>query len=498
MRRPGDVAALALVAWCGCGGAGATRRDAGDGPQMDAAGASEPADTAVIDAIVATEVPPDLADAAPSDVSRPVGTPWGAPVAIDKIPAGNAHGTVAIQTDPTGHAISVWLHSNAAGGILSVEANRFDPATRDWSLPITLEATELTSASDPDLAVGPAGDAIAVWLQESNDVASVWSNWYEASSQTWHDAVLVERDDTGEAQEPHVAALPDGGAVAVWHQWDGLRTSLWANRFVGGKWTGRALLETTDSANANQADVAADSKGNAVAVWRQVDDTQETVWSATRAANADAWNAPFMLGPAGVNDGGNSPQPHVALDASGDGLAVWSLRQETTWSIWSSCYHAGTDTWDPGVLVESDDGGDATHPQLAFDASGTAFATWRLNDGVSASIWASRFVTRTGRWTDPARLDDSDTPPVSPMVAAGGEGHAVVVWQQQGVFSNDVHASRFDPLSGLWEIPSRLDMVNALAETPRVAVDAAGNALVIWAQPQQGGWADLLLAYHPF
>jgi hypothetical protein len=502
MRRPGHAAALALVAWCGCGGGGPSG-DAGDAARTD--GASQRDDGAADDARVdATDGgAPETgdggaeasADGAPAEVERPLGAPWKAPVAIDKIPAGNAHGPVEIAMDAAGHAIAVWLHSDKNGGLFSLEANRFDPVTREWGLPITLETDESSSAREPDLAVDQAGNAIVVWVQDSAFEASVWSNWYDAANDVWHDAVLVERDDTGEALGPRVAALPDGGAVAIWQQFDGLRMSVWANRFEGGKWTGRALLETTDSANANQSGVAADPNGNAVAVWRQTDGSEETVWSSTRPAGADRWGAPFMLGPAGRVGGTNSPEPTVALAANGDGLALWALRKEDSWGIWSSRYRAATTTFDAAVRVDDQDDDDSTQPRLALDARGTAFATWRRSDGLTDSTWASRLAGGAEGWDEPALLDRSTRLAVNPTIAAGGDGHAVASWLGVGTFY-DVFASRFDPKSGLWDLPARLDAQNTPAESPAAAIDAAGNAMVIWAQFKDD-WSELWLAYQP-
>ncbi len=47
----------------------------------------------------------------------------------------------------------------------------------------------------------------------------------------WGDPVLIEISNAGNATQPQVALDPNGNAVAVWNQYDGIRTNIWANRF---------------------------------------------------------------------------------------------------------------------------------------------------------------------------------------------------------------------------------------------------------------------------
>lgn len=42
---------------------------------------------------------------------------------------------------------------------------------------------------------------------------------------------MIETDDTGDAQFPQIAMDSSGNALAVWHQSDGTRFNIWANRF---------------------------------------------------------------------------------------------------------------------------------------------------------------------------------------------------------------------------------------------------------------------------
>ena len=83
----------------------------------------------------------------------------------------------------------------------------------------------------PQVAVDPEGNAIAVWYQYDGALDHVWSNRYEAGSGAWGTAGKIETDNTYNAQYPQVVLDVEGNAIAVWHQWDGTRWNVWANRF---------------------------------------------------------------------------------------------------------------------------------------------------------------------------------------------------------------------------------------------------------------------------
>ena len=48
----------------------------------------------------------------------------------------------------------------------------------------------------------------------------------------WGTPELIENADAGDAFSPRIAVDPQGNAVAVWKQSDGVRDNIWANRFV--------------------------------------------------------------------------------------------------------------------------------------------------------------------------------------------------------------------------------------------------------------------------
>ena len=56
--------------------------------------------------------------------------------------------------------------------------------------------------------------------------------------------------------------------------------------------------------------------------------------------------------------------------------------------------------WHAAELVETDDAGDASIPQVAVDSSGNAIAVWFQSDGIRRNVWANRYVPGVG-WVPP-------------------------------------------------------------------------------------------------
>jgi hypothetical protein len=79
----------------------------------------------------------------------------------------------------------------------------------------------------------------------------------------------------------------------------------------------------------------------------------------------------------------------VAIDPSGNAIAVWAEDNGLRSNIWSNRVD-GT-SWGTAVLIESDDSGAADKPQVVMDASGKAIAVWSQSDGSATGVWSNRY-----------------------------------------------------------------------------------------------------------
>jgi hypothetical protein len=126
-------------------------------------------------------------------------------------------------------------------------------------------------------------------------------------------------------------------------------------------------------------------------VWEQSDGTFSTdIWSNRFIAGTGAgtgWGTATLIE---TDNAGPAAMPQIAIDASGNALAVWLQWDGTRYSILANRYTA-SQGWGTAALIETDNAGDAGSPQIAFDANGNALAVWRQYDGTRYNIWSNRF-----------------------------------------------------------------------------------------------------------
>ena len=203
-----------------------------------------------------------------------VGTGWGIAELIEADNAGHAYGPqVAIDRD--GNAIAVWSQSD--GTRENILSNRYVMGT-GWGTAELIE-TDNAGAWRPQIAIDRDGNAVAIWYQDDGTRYNIWANRYAVGT-GWGTEEPIETDNAGNAIVPQVAIDTDGNAVAVWYQFDGTRYNIWANRYVKGTGWGTAeLIETDNAGDAELPQVTIDTDDNAIAVWHQFDGTRDNIWA---------------------------------------------------------------------------------------------------------------------------------------------------------------------------------------------------------------------------
>jgi hypothetical protein len=292
----------------------------------------------------------------------------------------------------------------------------------------------------------------------------------------WGTPALAETDASGDAQFVRMAMDASGNALAVWRTFDGTRRNIWANRYVAGVGWGVATLIETDAGDAINPQVAMDASGNGIAVWEQFDGTRGNIW-ANRYVVGVGWGTAAMIE---TDNAGNAGIAQVAVAAGGNAFAVWVQSDGTRTNIWSNRYVLGTG-WGTATLIETDNAGNAGVPYIAVDTAGNALAVWEQTDGTRYNIWANRYVSG-GSWGTAAVIETDNNDAANHRFAADASGNAFAVWQQHDGTRYNVWASRY--VAGTtWSAPVLIETDNAgTAFAPRISLDTNGNALAVWEQ----------------
>jgi len=142
----------------------------------------------------------------------------------------------------------------------------------------------------------------------------------------------------------------------------------------------------------------------------------------------------------------------------------------------------------------SDPGADAVIPDVAVDSRGNLVVVWVQ---AKASNWIVQAVERPvgGKWSAPQALSVPADHVASPQVAIAGS-NTVAVWERYDGKNLIAQASDRDAKTGTWAVATSLSPSGRDADSPRVAVDARGDAVTVWASVNLSGWT-VQSAYRP-
>ncbi len=184
---------------------------------------------------------------------------------------------VHVLIDPAGNATTVWRQDSVSSDALY---NRYNDNLGEWEGAAFFE-TEPGDASTPALGADSLGNIHAAWTQEDgND--NMYARRWDAMTQVWGPVELLESENAGNAFEPDITVGDDGSAVVVWRQWDGARYDLMANQYDAASqtWGTARLVEFEEGGYVLEADVAMVDEDHVIVVWSQNDGVHNNIYAA--------------------------------------------------------------------------------------------------------------------------------------------------------------------------------------------------------------------------
>lgn len=376
-------------------------------------------------------------------------------------------GRPQVAVDPAGNAVAIW--ERHVGGEEVVEATE-RPAGGDWSVPEVLSLPG-EEGERSRVAIDAAGDAVAVWITEESIGSFVIRSAARPPGGAWSEPEDVS-DSISAAGSPRLATDAASEVVVIWTAFEGGHVIVQgAVRSTGGAWSDPDDLSPTsqDVTPLETPDVGIDAAGNAVAVWK-LEGTPDVVQAAVRPAGG-GWEDPHDLSGAGQDAGG----PAVAMNDSGQAVAVWT-RLDGTDTIQAAVRPAGGSWAGPNDLSNATQ--NAAEADVAIDEAGEAVAVWTRSNGVNDIVQAAVRPVG-GVWGVPDDLSVSGQHGTSPVVAANVAVGALAMWDRSDGSNLRVQAA-VRPPDGEWSNPDTLSTAGENAGFAEVALDAAGNAIAVF------------------
>jgi hypothetical protein len=243
-------------------------------------------------------------------------------------------------------------------------------------------------------------------------------------------------------------------------------------------------IEATSSGDTFPPIVAMDASGNGLALWLKSDGevingfARRNAW-ASRFTAGVGWSAPTLL----ETNEGTIEFETMAANAAGYAVAVWRQHDGTRYNVWANRFVPGMGAgtgWGTAVMIEaSDDFGGGAIPQVAVDAAGNAIAVWTMDSG----IMSNRYTMGVG-WgstvllTEPMALASS----YDPSIGIDGSGNATLVFPVSiGVTSTPaIWARRYTSAGWSAAIPLEPFTAGVASSPAKIAVNASGEAMALW------------------
>jgi hypothetical protein len=205
--------------------------------------------------------------------------------------------------------------------------------------------------------------------------------------------------------------------------------------------------------------------------------------SSTRPPRALRWSVPQRLEQAlGLFD------PRLVIGAGGDVAASWTeTGSHFSQPVRVAVMSRSARTFAPVEAAPAGSG--VLQARAGIDGQANVTSIW--SQGLSGLLVADRGPS--GTWGTPIVIDRYA---LNPELAVASSGAAVAAWTGSATGGIVVRAA-VRPPGGTWGAATTLSSPFCTQGAPRVAVDAAGDAAVIWSQGACGGSAAVMAAVLP-
>jgi hypothetical protein len=364
------------------------------------------------------------------------------------------------------------------------------PAAPTWLAPVTLGPSEA-----PRVALNERGDAVVAWVSHGVDGLDgrVMATFRPAGGTFEPAQTVSDPNHHGFAGGgPDVAIDGQGNAIAVWTLSDddgGSNSRIQAAfRPVGGAF---GLPQTifapgSDTGFLPSIDMASDSAGNAVVVWDRSDGTHIRIQAAFRAPGG------VFEGTQTISEPGQDARgAQVAINAQGEAVASWGRFDGTRGHTQVAFRPPGGGFGSPQTI--SDPTEDGFTGGVAIASSGDALALWKgvgpCHPGPCTEHVRAAFRPAGGAFGSPVDISGAgagcDCPEPTPGVGFDAQGNAVATWIQDPGSANSRAQASFRPAGGSFGGPQELGPAGSGQEGQRLAVNAEGDAIVVWPRAGQ-------------
>jgi hypothetical protein len=372
----------------------------------------------------------------------------------------------------------------------------FGPAGPEFPVNTYTTGTQST----PSVAMDAAGDFIVAWMGFGQDGSSfgVYAQRYNAAGVPQGAEFPVNTYTTGNQNYPSVAMDAAGDFIVAWMSkgQDGSGYGVYAQRYNAAGEPQGAEFRVNTYTTGDQFDpsVAMDTDGDFIVAWtsRDQDGSNLGIYAQRYNAASGLLGGEFRVNTYTI---GYQVSPSVAMDTDGDFIVAWTSAEQDGDGdgVYAQLYNAAGGLLGGEFRVNTYTAGHQWLPSVAMDAAGDSIVTWMSygQDGSGYGLYAQRYNAAGGLQGGEFRVNTYTTSDQwLPSVAMDSAGNFIMAWTSldQDGSGFGVYAQRYNAagLSQGVEFPVNTYTTNA-QRSSSVAVDAAGDFIVVWTSSAQDG-----------
>lgn len=231
-------------------------------------------------------------------------------------------------------------------------------------------------------------------------------------------------------------------------------------------------VRALDSSAYSSVAVASSGIETFAAVWDRFNGVDSDVIQAS-ILDRNEWSIPRTIS----ENGRDASEPQIAGDSSGRYTAVWKISNNTFGTIQTSSYDGGSWTSSKN-LSPNNISNDANSPRVLYDNNSNITIAWEnrnINNNWNSMIQAFRYSD--GAWGATHDISSSGINSSYPYLAANGAGDVITAWEVNSL--NSIQASFFS--AGQWSNPVNVSASRQEIQIfPKIYGDQGNGFVVAW------------------
>ena len=411
---------------------------------------------------------------------------------------GNQYRPKVDMADDSSYVVT-W-YGQGTGDSSGVFARHFAWSTTAQGDPFLVNTTTADQQRFSHVALSPAGDFVITWTSDGQDGddRGVFAQRYDSTGAAQGTEFQVNTTTAGTQDLSKVALNAAGDFIIAWESdgqdGDSYGVYLQAYSYLGEPMGTETRANTYTTSYQWIPVIDCNDTDGFVVVWQSTlqDTSGEGIYAQLFANPMPAYSSEYQVN---TYTSGNQTLPAVAVDQDGDHVVVWqSYSQDGSGQgVYGQRYDGDGAAQGSEFQVNTYSTYDQEYPSVAMDADGDFVVVWDgwNTSGTDLEVFAQRYNAAGAPQGSEFQVNTHTTYDQNrPAVAMDAAGNFVVVWQSYAQDGDNwgIYGQRYaadgTPSGSEFQVSTYTTSYQA---SPAIAMNATGDFVVVWTSYGQDG-----------